>query len=412
MQLRPGFLAGWVVLSAGFAFNCGGDEPDDPGVGSGGKAGTGGAAAGTAGRGGSAGSGGKAGSGGTGGAERECTPGLTQGCLGPGACTGAQVCRSDGSGWGACDCGGESSGGAAGEAGGGGAAGDSRGAGGAAAGEAGEAGEAGAAGAGGQPSVDCDPIAQSGCAEGEKCSVVYGTETSSFECVAAGTVAAGASCTVTNGLDDCVPGHHCAGAVGAESTNATCKPLCETGGTSACEVCARYTNFPSQEVGVCHPTCDPLAQDCEGLLSCIYIGETQPVCARISQSSPVPPGGSCRFLNECTLGSSCLLRDPASTTGGQLCAFHCDATGGNPSCGELDDSDEYACAPIGNLSEGAMPANVGLCVRCADYPGFTSCDVLRPGQCDEHTDCSPLEDELGREFVCNLATSTCVLDLP
>jgi len=35
-----------------------------------------------------------------------CTPGVTQTCLGPGACTGAQACRADGAGFMACDCGG------------------------------------------------------------------------------------------------------------------------------------------------------------------------------------------------------------------------------------------------------------------------------------------------------------------
>jgi len=34
-----------------------------------------------------------------------CTPGSTQICSGPGACTGAQICNDDGSAWGACDCG-------------------------------------------------------------------------------------------------------------------------------------------------------------------------------------------------------------------------------------------------------------------------------------------------------------------
>jgi hypothetical protein len=34
-----------------------------------------------------------------------CTPGETQACLGPGACDGAQICLSDGSGYGDCDCG-------------------------------------------------------------------------------------------------------------------------------------------------------------------------------------------------------------------------------------------------------------------------------------------------------------------
>ncbi len=53
----------------------------------------------------------------TGGAGTSCTPGLTQGCLGPGVCQGVQVCRDDGSGWGACECGVVANGGAPGNGG-------------------------------------------------------------------------------------------------------------------------------------------------------------------------------------------------------------------------------------------------------------------------------------------------------
>lgn len=34
-----------------------------------------------------------------------CVPGVTQACLGPGACRGAQACLVDGQGYGPCDCG-------------------------------------------------------------------------------------------------------------------------------------------------------------------------------------------------------------------------------------------------------------------------------------------------------------------
>ncbi len=36
-----------------------------------------------------------------------CVPGSTQECVGPGGCRGGQACLSDGSGFGACDCGGQ-----------------------------------------------------------------------------------------------------------------------------------------------------------------------------------------------------------------------------------------------------------------------------------------------------------------
>jgi hypothetical protein len=36
---------------------------------------------------------------------RVCVPGVTQACLGPGACSGAQACLPSGDGFGVCDCG-------------------------------------------------------------------------------------------------------------------------------------------------------------------------------------------------------------------------------------------------------------------------------------------------------------------
>lgn len=36
---------------------------------------------------------------------RVCTPGTTQACVGPGACSGGQVCLESGKAYGACDCG-------------------------------------------------------------------------------------------------------------------------------------------------------------------------------------------------------------------------------------------------------------------------------------------------------------------
>jgi len=36
---------------------------------------------------------------------KACTPGASVACVGPGGCSGAQVCTSDGMGFGVCDCG-------------------------------------------------------------------------------------------------------------------------------------------------------------------------------------------------------------------------------------------------------------------------------------------------------------------
>ncbi len=37
--------------------------------------------------------------------QKACTPGMSQACVGPGACKGGQACKADGSGYGPCDCG-------------------------------------------------------------------------------------------------------------------------------------------------------------------------------------------------------------------------------------------------------------------------------------------------------------------
>jgi hypothetical protein len=42
--------------------------------------------------------------------DRWCVPGVTQECLGPAACRGAQACLPEGSGYGPCDCGNASTG--------------------------------------------------------------------------------------------------------------------------------------------------------------------------------------------------------------------------------------------------------------------------------------------------------------
>lgn len=44
---------------------------------------------------------------------RTCTPGATEACVGPAACSGGQACLPDGSGFGPCDCGAGSNTGAA-----------------------------------------------------------------------------------------------------------------------------------------------------------------------------------------------------------------------------------------------------------------------------------------------------------
>jgi hypothetical protein len=56
-------------------------------------------------------------------AAKVCTPGATQICTGPGACSGGQSCNADGSGFETCACGAAGAGGGAGSGGNSGAGG-------------------------------------------------------------------------------------------------------------------------------------------------------------------------------------------------------------------------------------------------------------------------------------------------
>ncbi len=131
LRLRPN--SSYLLIGLGLVMACSGEtsEPSasEEGDGSGGvTASIGGEAA-------QSSSGGRTGTGGetavsAGGTKAEafCYPGATQACLGPAACSGAQVCARDGALWGTCDCGdvegsggtgGQSTGGAGGESTGG-----------------------------------------------------------------------------------------------------------------------------------------------------------------------------------------------------------------------------------------------------------------------------------------------------
>jgi len=93
------------------------------------------------------------------GSTQKCVPGLTQACLGPGACSGAQACASTGDAWEACECSG------AGVAGGGGGEGGGTG---------GDGGGIGAGvDAGPPPALDCR-TANGGCSPDAQCAKADG----------------------------------------------------------------------------------------------------------------------------------------------------------------------------------------------------------------------------------------------
>lgn len=115
--------------------------------------------------------------------------------------------------------------------------------------------------------LQCDVLAQTGCAAGDKCTWIEDATTPSplghIGCAPAGVVALGGACTYgapgATGYDNCVGGDVC--------QSGKCKTICDqNGGTPACGAtftCSVYDGLFGQigqaaAAGVCNPVCSPL----------------------------------------------------------------------------------------------------------------------------------------------------------
>jgi hypothetical protein len=114
----------------------------------------------------------------------------------------------------------------------------------------------------------CNPLTQTGCNAGEKCTWINDQDNPPIGhvgCAPDGTVAIGAACTDPPagpmGYDQCVKGSVC--------LSGECKQICDqNGGAPTCDAnhsCTRYADFfevgGTAVAGVCDPGCDPLTQD-------------------------------------------------------------------------------------------------------------------------------------------------------
>jgi hypothetical protein len=129
----------------------------------------------------------------------------------------------------------------------------------------------------------CDPVAQTGCTTGQKCTWVRiaastSSQVGTLQCVQDGTVALNGACAygpagASTGFDNCQKGLICLANSRADSATGICNTICDTtaaaGATGACPTnyaCGKYVNFfsntgdPANNIGLCDPTCDPLAQ--------------------------------------------------------------------------------------------------------------------------------------------------------
>jgi hypothetical protein len=148
----------------------------------------------------------------------------------------------------------------------------------------------------------CDPVAQTGCKAGEKCTWLIDIDSSATTeaighvgcaAVAAAPTADGAACAdaraaTSGGADTCVAGDLC--------ISGKCKPICDPqlvdgaarGACTTGYACSVYSGVfvsgASAFAGVCEPTCDPLTQK-------LNVGTTGvDACGSVD---PTSPSGTC-----------------------------------------------------------------------------------------------------------------------
>lgn len=217
----------------------------------------------------------------------------------------------------------------------------------------------------------CDPIAQTGCASGEKCTSFADPMSPTMlktQCTMAGTVAIGEACTKdpTTAIDDCVAGAWC-------DEGGTCSSICTETPDSCTAGFACLRNgeafLDRSGVGICEPTCSVFAQNCPIGEGCYLILDTgTSVCARTTGAG-LTQGQQCDFLEQCARGYGCVLSESPSNTSQNECAYFCNSSGGNPACANGPGAN-FECRQIRDFYSNAtnVAEGIGMCVDPVEWP--------------------------------------------
>jgi hypothetical protein len=220
----------------------------------------------------------------------------------------------------------------------------------------------------------CNPVSQTGCDAGEKCTwVVYSEEPSlgKTECVADGTVDKAGACTTgapgaATGFDDCKAGLYC--------VNSVCTDICTQTDSATCDegfACVIYADTfddlgDDSTIGLCAPTCNPVTQDCEveGQACYLLISDGAGTCAGVPAAAAElgqgdtcygPMAGSC-YLNGCNKGYQAILLAQAGSDDA-VCGAFCTPVNtylNNPDTNDVDGGDPANCG-----AARVMQANQG-----------------------------------------------------
>lgn len=230
----------------------------------------------------------------------------------------------------------------------------------------------------------CNPVTNEGCGAGEKCADAFvgggdaGPALHRTACVPDGSVAVGGACermADDTGLsyDNCQAKSTC--------INGTCLTNC-TSSPDSCgdaQACALYEHlfddYTQEMLGVCVPTCDPVAQDCENADDACYlqVSTGDGTCASAPDDTHqqgddcIGPDAMNCYLNGCSRGYG----SPLFTSQGQACMAYCtpvdtylidpNGTGGD---GTLNDG--ASAVGMGEMTD-CRPARVGAGNQCRFY---------------------------------------------
>jgi hypothetical protein len=175
----------------------------------------------------------------------------------------------------------------------------------------------------------CDPVAQTGCAAGQKCTAIVTVEGVEYTCAAApGGLGPQEACgaSPSDGVDGCPAGYAC---LADEAEAGLCAPLCEGNGdcTQALCVPARETDIP-----YCADDCSPFSSPCPTPLSCRRNGDRFS-CLFLGLGDVGGPGEACAIAGDagCAPGLVCL---PGALipdcTSDNCCSSVCDTTDADP----------------------------------------------------------------------------------
>ncbi len=273
----------------------------------------------------------------------KCTAGASVACVGPGGCAGGQVCKADGT-YDTCICGGgndASTDGSGNDGGNDSSTNDSST-------NDGSNNDAATDGSNNDATTDgatdgsndggpaCNPITQSPCPTGQRCTAVDTGTSTDLGCVADGTVDVNGSCTqgavgATTGFDNCKRGLIC--------VSGKCTGICDPQASTPCgsgEACDPLSSLNG--AGVCRLTCNPLTQvSSDGkaacgspdpgspTLGCYMLPDGTPSCEQVvnpTYTSDYPVTGGA-YTNSCAPGYVPLLF-ASSTDKTPICVAYCE----------------------------------------------------------------------------------------